>query len=302
MPESRVNLAGMFRTLLLIGLLWNTLPTHTQAAEYTAESLRASHARLQEKLQNNPFGRPLNLDSVEKPDLLQGDIHALLDHKFPIVNATLNDPSGKPLHWCEVLSLHLNVKYCHSQDNGLEMFIGRKIDQPLEDAYPTQFHYHVITSSREHFAVELKADEGPLGTHDYRIVLEAIPVGDKTLMHLTYSYGYGRSGKLLMQSYLATLGRNKVGFTRTGTLPSGEPDYVHGMRSVLERNAMRYYLTVDAYLKSLSAPPAQRFEKSLEYWFDATEQYARQLHEIERQDYIDMKQHERQRQLEKDNR
>lgn len=288
----------MRRIVLMIFALCALTPAF--AAEYSALSLRAAYERFQPKLHDTPFDRPLRLDSVEKSNTLKGDIYALLDHSYATVSATLNDPSGKPVRWCELLSLHLNVKYCRSGDERLEMFIGKKIDQPLEDAYAMQFRYKVLASTRDYFAVGLDANEGPLGTRDYRIVLEAMPVEGKTFMHLTYTYGFGGSSKMLMKTYLATLGRNKVGFTRTGTSASGEPEYVHGMRGVVERNAMRYYLTVDAYLKSRSAPSEQRFEKSLEYWFDGTEHYARQLHEIDRDVYIDMKRHERQRQKERD--
>ena len=52
---------------------------------------------------------------------------------------------------------------------------------------------------------------------------------------------------------------------------------------------MRNYLAIDAYL---DAPGASQLETRLGAWFDATEQYARQLHEIDRGDYLAMKRHE----------
>ena len=65
---------------------------------------------------------------------------------------------------------------------------------------------------------------------------------------------------------------------------------------MVERNTMRYYLAIDAYLAALTAPPKDQLEKRLQYWFNATEQYARQLHEVERNDYFEMKRKEYQRQ------
>jgi hypothetical protein len=59
---------------------------------------------------------------------------------------------------------------------------------------------------------------------------------------------------------------------------------------------MRYYLAIDAYLDSLKAPPAQQLENRLQAWFDATERYPRQLHEVERDAYLSMKRDEVQRQ------
>ena len=70
-------------------------------------------------------------------------------------------------------------------------------------------------------------------------------------MHLSYSYGSGVAGRLAMQGYLATAGADKVGFTVTGRDGSGQPIYIGGVRGAIERNAMRYYLAIDAHLASL---------------------------------------------------
>ena len=99
-----------------------------------------------------------------------------------------------------------------------------------------------------------------------------------------------------MQGYLATIGRDKVGFTATGKLANGQPAYIQGVRGVVERNTMRYYLAIDAYLAALAAPPEEQLEKRMQHWYNATDQYARQLHEMERDDYLKMKRSEYQRQ------
>ena len=145
-----------------------------------------------------------------------------------------------------------------------------------------------IRATEEAAAQAAAADTGPFSTRDYRIQLQAIPLagGSQTFLHLRYSYGIGIAARLAMQGYLATLGSGKVGFTRAGS------GYIGGMRGAVERNTMRYYLAIDAYLASLAAPPAQQRAKRLDTWFDATEQYARQLHEVERADYLAMKQSE----------
>jgi hypothetical protein len=89
-----------------------------------------------------------------------------------------------------------------------------------------------------------------------------------------------------MKGYLATLGSDKVGFTKK------DGDYIGGVRGVVERNTMRYYLAIDSYV---NAPAASQLEQRLGTWFDATEQYAQQLHEVDRNDYMEMKRHEFQR-------
>ena len=67
------------------------------------------------------------------------------------------------------------------------------------------------------------------------------------------------------------------------------------MRGVVERNTMRYYLAVEAYLSALSAPPAERVEKRLAHWQNAVERYP-QLHELEPEQYLRMKRKEIRRQ------
>ena len=70
------------------------------------------------------------------------------------------------------------------------------------------------------------------------------------------------------------------------------PELVGGVRGAIERNTMRYYLAIDAYLGALATPAPARFEQSLKRWFNATELYPRQLREIDRDTYFAMKRSE----------
>jgi hypothetical protein len=179
----------------------------------------------------------------------------------------------------------------------LSVNIGRKVEQKLSDSYRVQFHYRAAATSPGYFQVNLSADRGPLSTKDYRIVLEAVGIDDnRTFLHLTYSYGYGMAGRLAMKTYLATIGSDKVGFTTAADPSSGQAEYIGGVRGLVERNTMRYYLAIDSYLGALSSPPDKRLEQRLTSWFDATEQYPRQLHEVSRQEYLQMKYKEYERQ------
>ncbi|MGV8894468.1 MAG: hypothetical protein ACOH2K_16330 [Burkholderiaceae bacterium] len=258
-----------------------------------AAALRAKYAQVSLQLHNNQFKQPLYLDSAESSSHLAADIYALVDYPFATVNAAFNDPA----HWCDVMILHLNTKYCRASadtvGSNLVVRIGKKNYQPLAQAFQVKFAYRAATTTPEYFEVRLKAENGPLGTSDYRIRLEALAVQDgKTFLHLTYSYAYNFAGRLAMQAYLATIGSDKVGFTMTGKRSGSQSDYIGGVRGVVERNTMRYYLAIDAYLGGLSTAPAQQFEQRLESWFASTEQYPRQLHEIDRAAYLDMKRRE----------
>jgi hypothetical protein len=219
----------------------------------------------------------------------------VLDYPLEKVAAALRTQE----QWCDVLILHLNTKYCRAAEvnggPGLTVYIGKKDPQPLDQAYRVDFAYRA-DSTPDYLDVRMSADKGPVGTSDYRILVEAGAVDSrKTLLHLTYSYSYGMAGKLGMQGYLATVGASKVGFTVTGD-EGGKPAYIGGVRGVVERNTMRYYLAIDSYLKEMDAPGTEQFERRLKDWFNATERYARQLREVEREEYMDMKRAEYQRQ------
>jgi SAM-dependent methyltransferase len=259
--------------------------------------LLAKYAELGEQLRNNPFQRALYLESSQSRTHLKGEIYAVVDYPFDIVNGALNNPA----HWCDVLILHINVKYCNAsrREDGtvLTVNIGRKYFQELEDVYRLDFNYRAVITTPEYFALELNADKGPLSTHDYRIWIEAAALEDgRTFLHVTYAYEFGLIGRLAMGVYLATIGRDKVGFTVTEILPDGQPVYIRGVRGVVERNTMRYYLAIDAYFDALITSPEDQLEQRLQKWYHSADQYARQLHEVERDDYLDMKRREDQRQ------
>ena len=90
-----------------------------------------------------------------------------------------------------------------------------------------------------------------------------------------------------------------MGFTVAGRQPDGSTRYIGGMRGLVERNTMRYYLAIDAYLDSLAAPKGEQQEKRMRDWFAATERYATQLHELSEDDYLTMKRREVTRQAER---
>ena len=261
------------------------------------ESLRARFAVLQNSLSHNEFQRPLALDSSETPDGVKGDMYALVDYPFATVSAALDSPG----HWCDVLILHLNTKYCRASTSGpeavLNMSIGKKYDQPLDKAYRLVFAYRVAAQTPSYLQVRLNADEGPFSTRNYRILFEAIPLKKgQTFIHLSYSYAFGFVGRLAMQVYFGTTGSGKVGFTVTGKQADGRPLYIGGMRGLVERNTMRYYLAIEAFLGALSEPPQAQLEKRLHDWFAGIEHYPRQLHEMEQGAYLEMKRREVRRQ------
>jgi hypothetical protein len=284
--------AAVLRAVLL-ALLWTAWPDVPSARAQDAASLRARQLELRDRMAASPFGRPLVLESLQRDGRLSGEIHARLATPFALAAAALQPPAA----WCDILMLHSNVKHCRVRGAGseprLEVALGRKYDQPLKDAFLLEFAYRVQSTRPDYLALRLQAAEGPFGTSDYQLELELAPaVGGGSLLRLAYSYRYGLVARLALQGYLAMLGRGKVGFSVVGRQPDGSPDYVGGVRGVVERNTMRYYLALESYLGALALPPAQRAERRLQAWFDASERYARQLHELDRAEYLALKRRE----------
>ena len=264
-------------------------------SESKATVLQEKYAALAQALTKNQYKRPLFLESAETSNKISSTAYAVLDSSFSSVSATLKNPGL----WCEVLILHLNTKYCFASADmspaTLKVNIGKKTPQELPDTFSLDFSLSLIESSPNYLAVQLNADKGPLGTTDYRLELQAVPLdGGKTFMYLRYSYGFGTTGRLAMQTYLATLGRGKIGFTQVSQEPKS--GFVGGIRGAVERNTMRYYLAIEAYLASLKQAPANQLNTRFNHYFDATEEYPEQFREIEKTDYLAMKKDEYQRQ------
>jgi len=284
---SRWRLAGT----VLLGL------SSLAATAQDASALRARHAALRPALESNSLGRAIHIESAHDGGDLRGDIHAVVQQPFATAAPALQ---GMP-RWCDILMLHLDVKMCRwSQADGndlLTVSTARKFDQPLESATAVEFVYRVVASTSDYLKVQLAADQGPMGTHDYRIAMEAVALDARTtFVHLSYAYNQGFGGRIATEAYLATFGRNKVGFTIIDRKPDGQPVYINNVRGLVERNCMRYFLALEAYLKSLALPPGEQLERRLRDWHAGAERYPVQLHEMERDDYVAMKRREIQHQ------
>jgi hypothetical protein len=251
-------------------------------------TLRARFAELSEQLENSVIQRGLYLESADDSSAPRGDVYAVIDYPFATVAAAFATPSN----WCESLILHLNVQYCRAGTRKghlqLSAALGKKTNQPLDDTHRIDLNYEVPATGVDYTRTELSSLDGPLGTGNYLIVLELVALSEqRSFMHLRYSYTQSWLTRWATKVYFSTRGRNKVGFTWIED--DDPPHLVRGVRGALERNTMRYYLAIDAYLHGLGSPAAQRFELSLDRWFVGTERFARQLHEVTRDDYLTLK-------------
>ena len=317
------RLWGLWFMALLCSLQWGGWADCLAAQSATEPPVDDLPARFEQAQRQGAVQlgqRPVYLQSTENPERLEGEVLALIDHPVQEVRAALGQASA----WCDILILHLNVKYCRvvrssgsaSPTEVLEVGLGRKYDEPLASAHWLRFRFRTLGPSAAAAtpgepprpggrlpAVELLAPEGPLDTRDIRIGVQTVDApGGRTLLQLRYAYAQGPAARWAMQLYLATVGRHKQGFSLmqaraddTGN-PSARPVPVTGVRGLLERNTVRYYLAIDAYLDALALPPAQQLERRLQDWFTATERHPAQLHELDWETYVQMKRIEVRRQ------
>jgi hypothetical protein len=275
----------MKRILFLLAATAFAAVAHAAGAMGPA-ALKTHYATLAPRMAASDFGGPLLLQSEETSRRIEGEVFALVEHPFAAVAAALAEPPT----WCEILILHLNTKSCvrttTPQGTAIELRVGKKELQPPDEASLVTFRWLGATKRPDYVAIQMDAQDGPYDTRDYRLFAEAVQVEGRTFVHMGYAFSYGGAGSIAMKIYLATIARSKVGFTKIGDR------FVGGVRGIAERNTMRYYLAIDAYLDSLALPKEKQLDRRMTYWFDATEKFPRQLHEMERDEYLAMKREE----------
>ena len=254
-----------------------------------AGALLARHTALQKQLADNPFGRPLHVESTVDGGRHKGEIHAVLDQPYRVVAPALE----RPAHWCEILTLQVNVKACNASGDTLAALITRKARDTVDSAHRIDFRFHAAAVRADYLHVALNSASGPVGTRDYEIRLEAVPLdARRTFIRMSYAYTLGTMARWAMDAYLAGSGSDKVGFSVVERLPDGRAVYVDGVRGVVERSAMRYYLAIEASVEALSIPATQRLEARLRSWYAAITSYPQLREQVGADEYVEMKRRE----------
>lgn len=284
---------------VLLALALCLLAGHAAAQDLSAAALASRYAALRSQLQASPLGVPVLVTSVESGDQTRGEVHALLAQPFD----KLAEHLSAPREWCQIVLLHLNIKTCthehrqNSSEDWLTFYSGRKVYESPDRAHPLRFAFRAVGTRGSLLDVDLSADTGPMGTSDYRITLAAVPVAQGSFVRIAYTFRSSAMSRLAISTYLATLARGKVGFTVAAAGPGAKPEHVQGRRGIVERNVVRYHLAIQAYLEGLDnnteLPAPQRFEHDLNRWFDLTERFPLQLHELEKSEYLQAKRKER---------
>lgn len=279
-PLARVRARGL--NLLLAVIVW--IPS-SYAIE-ADETSRRNEAPLNADHSEQLGGLPIAITSVFADGLASGVASGPLDFPFADVDMAFRQPAA----WCAMLTLHLNVKACTVVDDRtriwLRLFFGPKDFQSAKNATQMDYEFELEKDAPDQLKVRLHASRGPMGTRDYEITLSVTSQDDlHTLVTLKYQYKMGTRGKLAMQSYLNTIARAKIGFTASEQ--NGGIRYVSGIRGMTERNVMRYYFAIMAHLECL-VPPSECTNNlvAASRWFDFTERFPQQLHELSKDDYL----------------
>ena len=289
------------RTLTALIIYWglasfaNAENTPPSSQATPPPPLAAQYHLLKDEFAKSIFGSPILLNSQTGSGHAQGEVYALLDAPFTALQKTLSQPA----HWCELAILHVNIKTCTYLDDQVRLFVGRKHYQTPDEAFALQYRFTQQANDQHQLNVMLTAPKGPLGTSDYLISLEAISIDARhSFIRFRYRYQFGFIAKMAMQTYLATLGRKKVGFTVVDTNKKGDAIYIKGLQGVIERNVMRYIYAIQSVLDARKSPIEHRHTAQLTRWYAYIQEHPRQLVELSREKYMSNKQRERNNQLE----
>ena len=216
---------------------------------------------------------------------------------LPLGLDEIADSLSSVKNWCEVMSLHINVKTCtySEKNNAITVYMGRKTYQGPDQAHDLTYEFNTIREDG-YFAAIAVAKKGPLGTSNYHIEVEIIAIDNKTFGRIYVSNKRSWVSSIAMKLYLATKGRNKQGIKVVSRDGEGNPTYSRGETGVAERNLLRYYFAFIAFFNEIDEQdPLKRHEGQLTYWFDQTERYP-QLYEMSREEYLGGKRKERENQ------
>lgn len=235
---------------------------------------------------------PLRIQSHEQDRRLRVNVFGIVSHPYSRVVAILS----KPAVMCDFLILNMNVKTCTYRQAGqraeMMIYVSGKRYSPLFLALEISPYFELQKKNNKYMRVLMASRKSEWGLKEYSVVVEATPYGESTLVRFTSQYHASRVNMAATAVYLKTFARSKVGFTVVSQNQRGEPQFVGGMRGVIERNAVRSYLALQAYLETASVPAEQRFETRLRRWFNLTDAYPRQLREMQWQSYLSNKRRE----------
>ena len=286
---SRNRILCFFLISFLLFSQWGAISYGDDSSRSGPEFLLDKYHTIEKELEKNSGPVPFYVESSENKNASHVDIYGTIKYPFQMVQNEFLVPTN----WCYIILPHLNVRACTYKKVDatwlLNVYNVNEFSEPLEDAYQMKFVYRVSALQPVYFDIALIAHEGPSHTRDHLLGFEAIPLKkNTTFIHMRYSFGYSAFGYFLMKLF----GGSKIGFSITGTDSSGNPVYVGGLRGIVERYVVYYYLAILSYLDTIKTPPDQRFERQISEWYNLTSGFQKQLFEMKKEEYLADKSHD----------
>ncbi|MGI8426186.1 MAG: hypothetical protein ACR2M4_06240 [Actinomycetota bacterium] len=184
------------------------------AATDGPEWLKERYATLASKLNGTAFGAPVYIESNDRDGMMRGEVFGMLPGAFASFSATLRQLPA----WCNLLTLHFNIKGCtyQTESDVLTVYSGGKRYEDPREARRQEFVYTVLAASRNYLHIVITSADGPLDTYDYRVEVEAVPLGEQTFAYVRFTYRYRMLTRMMSSMYFMTAGRDRVGFSVVG--------------------------------------------------------------------------------------
>jgi hypothetical protein len=297
----------IFRTMQLAGYAGRNAPlaaflllavlAQPAAADSAAGDLRDAYQEFRQ--QHGMLAPDINLSihTRNKGSRIWTEVYGTVHGKFTTVSQALLGSRG----YCEFLPPLFNLKSCVSaRVDGRDLirfYVGSKHYTSMLRTILIVAELQRVSERPDYVHVRLASVDAASTKYGYRIDIEVVPFGDDVLARVRTYYNPDRLTRIAVSTYLHTVGENKVGFTRVAVAGQDKTAYVGGMSGVIERNTVRAFMAMQAYLDTVDAPLAGRYSERLQRWFALTDRFRRQLHELGRREYISVKMRERLQQL-----
>lgn len=174
---------------------------------------------------------------------------------------------GTAQGWCIVARLVPDVRECRPWTDGMGLELTLQSGDGTQRTQP-----HTIRHTRldDEIRSTLIAKQAPLGVTDAGLRLTAS--GNASAVTLTVEYGYQSSlrSRLATRAYLSGSAGARPGISEEPG-PEGDPVLVSGLRGLVERNAMRYFLALVSALEHTGP------EQAVSAWLRAASRFEADL-------------------------
>jgi len=282
--------------LVVVGLSGTSMVNASEVRKITPDYLVKQYRKLEETGTRLAATLPIYLKTEQKEDVL----NVSLMGKMPFNFSDVADVLAKPASYCDFLPLMFNVKSCVITEfnpvTRIKFYVAGKHYSPPITSYRIHALFRLVDREPEKLRIRLEADEDSLGRSDYDVDLIAIPLDGETLLYLNSRYAPGRITRMATYTYIKVFARDKPGFTEIRE-PGGKKKLITGFPAVIERSTVRAYFALKAYMLNYHLPPAKRFDACLNTWYELNQPYKKQLYELGRDQYLQIKQREHKNQL-----